>query len=425
MDMGFIERFVTPAKMQMALLACLLAFSISEARAQAWRDMPYYLKGYEAEYARSPKEAALAWFKDARFGLFVHWGPATLYGRNDEWVMFYEKIPVKEYEQKAREFKGENFRAQDYVDLALAAKMKYITFVIKHHDGFALWDTRATDYNSMDYPAGRDFLKELAEACRKIGLGLFIYYSIGIDWHHPYFLPSSMYDPARPHYKEAPAEYRYREPADFKHYLNFAKTQIMELCTMYGPIAGFWFDTSGGVYQHPDLFNIQEVYDMIHAIQPHALVVFKTGVNGNEDFITGEREMGSLAGVFKGAGLPQSVQDAADRAWENNKGKPAELNIPIQTLGWSYTTNPRQRQKSAKEVIQLLDICAKMNANLLLNIGPRPDGTILEENVKTLKEVGEYLDKNGFPPLNVKDYMEYRTHKTLRASTAKENQTAR
>ena len=94
-------------------------------------------------------------------------------------------------------------------------------------------------------------------------------------------------------------------------------------------------------------------------------------------------------------------------------------------MGWSYTTNPRQRQKSAKEVIQLLDICAKMNANLLLNIGPRPDGTILEENVKTLKEVGEYLDKNGFPPLNVKDYMEYRTHKTLRASTAKENQTAR
>lgn len=222
-----------------------------------------------------------------------------------------------------------------------------------------------------------------------------------------------------------PAAYKYKEPADFKHYLNFAKTQIMELCTMYGPIAGFWFDTSGGVYQHPDLFNIQEIYDMIHAIQPHALVVFKTGVNGNEDFITGEREMGSLSPIFKSVGLPKEVQDAADRAWENNKNKPAELNIPIQTMGWSYFNSPKQRQKSTEEVLELLNTCAKMNANLLLNIGPRPDGTILEENVKTLKEVGEYLDKHGFPQLNTKDFMKYRTNATLKADDAKENQTAR
>ena len=138
------------------------------------------------------------------------------------------------------------------------------------------------DYNSMDYPAQRDFVKELAVACRKAGLGLFIYYSVGIDWHHPYFLPNTMYDPARPHYKEVPESYRFRNVEDFKHYLNYAKTQIMELCTQYGPIAGIWFDTVGGVYQYSELFNIQEIYDMIHQIQPHALVVFKTGANGNE-----------------------------------------------------------------------------------------------------------------------------------------------
>ena len=410
-------------KYLIGIISLLCCFQ-TESFAQTWREMPYYLKGYEAEYKRSAREAALAWFKDARFGLFVHWGPATLFGRG-EWVMYNDRIPIDEYEQKAREFKGEKFRAQDYVDLALSAKMKYITFVIKHHDGCALYGTNATDYNSVDYPAQRDFLKELAEACQKSGLGLFIYYSVGLDWHHPYYLPASMYDPARPHYKEMPAAYKYKEPADFKHYLNFAKTQIMELCTMYGPIAGFWFDTSGGVYQHPDLFNIQEIYDMIHAIQPHALVVFKTGVNGNEDFITGEREMGSLSPIFKSAGLPKEVQDAADRAWENNKNKPAELNIPIQTMGWSYFNSPRQRQKSTEEVLELLNTCAKMNANLLLNIGPRPDGTILEENVKTLKEVGEYLDKHGFPQLNTKDFMKYRTNATLKADDAKENQTAR
>lgn len=166
--------------------------------------------------------------------------------------------------------------------------------------------------------------------------------------------------------------------------------------------SGFWFDTVGGVYQYSDLFNIQEVYDMIHAIQPHALVVFKTGANGNEDFITGERHFGSLAPVFKSVGLPKKVQDAADYSWQNNKAKPAELNIPIQTLGWAYHSSSKQRQKSAKEVMDLLDYCAKVNANLLLNIGPRPDGSILEENVRVLKEVGRKLKKMDFHGLILK-----------------------
>ena len=171
------------------LIVCLLLGLDLFGQEQTWRSIPYYLKGYEAEYERSPKEAALAWFKDARFGLFIHWGPASLYGKG-EWVMYNETIPYDEYEQTARKFKGDRFNAQDYVDLAVSAKMKYITFVAKHHDGYTLWDTKATDYNSMDYLAQRDFVKELAVACQKAGLGLFIYYSIGIDWHHPYFLPS-------------------------------------------------------------------------------------------------------------------------------------------------------------------------------------------------------------------------------------------
>lgn len=405
------------------LVICLLFGASLQGQEQTWREMPYYLKGYEAQYAQSPKEAALAWFKDARFGLFIHWGPATLYGKG-EWVMYNNNIPLDEYEQKARAFKGEKFNAQDYVDLAVDAGMKYITFVAKHHDGYALWDSRATDYDSMDFTPQRDFVKELAVACRKAGLALFIYYSVGLDWHHPYYLPRSMYNPARPDYEIQPAQYKYEKPEDFKHYMNFAKTQIMELCTQYGPIAGFWFDTVGGVYQYPELFNIQEIYDMIHAIQPHALVVFKTGANGNEDFITGERHFGSLAGVFKSVGLPKKVQDAADYSWQNNKEKPAELNIPIQTLGWAYHDNPKQRQKSTEEVMDLLNYCAKVNANLLLNIGPRPDGSILEENVRVLKEVGRKLKKDGFPKQNTKDYMKYRDNAKWEIPKEKENQTA-
>ena len=406
-------------------LISLFLWTNVKSQEQTWKTIPYYLKGYETEYAESPKKAALAWFKDARFGLFVHWGPAALYEKG-EWVMYNKRIPFEGYVQTAKKFKGEKFNAKDYVDLAVKANMKYITFVAKHHVGYALWDSKATDYDSMDYPAHRDFLKELSDACRKAGLGLFIYYSIGIDWHHPFFLPNTMYDPARPHYTEIPVAYKYEKEEDFKHYLNFAKTQIMELCTQYGPIAGIWFDTVGGIYQWPDLFNIQEIYDMIHTIQPHALVAFKTGANGNEDFITGERNMGSLASHFKKAGLPQIVQDAADKSWESNKTKPAELNIPIQRIGWGYYVSERQKQKNTKAVLNLLNHCARMNANLLLNVGPRPDGTILEENVKTLKEVGKYLERNGFPELNTKDYMIYRTGgNNKKNEDIKENETAR
>lgn len=395
--------------MKKILILILCAFyQHSGAQEQTWREMPYFLKGYETEYKKSPSEAAKAWFKDARFGLFVHWGPASLYQKG-EWVMYNDRIPLDEYEAAARKFTGENFNAKDYVDLAKKANMKYITFVAKHHDGYALWDSKAGDYDSMDGTPKRDFVKELAEECRKAGIGLFIYYSYGLDWHHPFFMSREWYNPARPAYEEMPAAYKFREKEDFKHYINFAKTQIMELCTQYGPIAGLWFDTVGGIYQHPDMFNIQEIYDMIHAIQPHALVTYKTGANGNEDFITGEGSMGSLAPLFKNAGLPQSVQDAADRSWESNKGKLAELNIPIQRLCWGYMESPKQHQKTPDEVWELLEKCADFNGNLLLNIAPYPDGRIQEENIETLTEVGKRIRKEGFPKLNTKTYMEVRT----------------
>ena len=406
-----------------ALIGLLSTVWTLQAQEQTWREMPYFLKGYEKEYKRSPKEAALTWFKDARFGLFIHWGIYSHYAKA-EWVMYNEKIPLAEYEAKEHLFRGEKFNAKDYVDLAKSAHMKYITFVTKHHDGYAMWDSKAGDWDSMDGTPHRDFVRELAAECREAGIGLFLYYSYGLDWHHPFFMTRDMYNPARPAYKDMPARYKYEKLEDFKHYINYAKTQIMELCTQYGPIAGLWFDTVGGVYQYPDMFNIQEVYDMIHTIQPHALVVYKTGANGNEDFITGEGSMGSLAPLFKNAGLPQSVQDAADHSWESNMGKPAELNIPIQKLGWGYMESPRQHQKTQEEVWDLLEQCALMNSNLLLNIAPYPDGSIQEANIKTLKEVGERIEKEGFPKLNTKDYMGYRSKSVQKVRKEKINQTA-
>lgn len=406
-----------------AIIYFLLLSIVCQAQNNTLKEIPYFLDGYESIYKESPRKAALKWFKDARFGLFIHWGPAALY-EADSWAMYNKCIPLKEYEKKCQQFKGDKFNAKEYVELAQKAKMKYITFVVKHHDGFAMWGSNATNYNSLDYPCHRDFVRELAAACKEAKIGLFIYYSIGLDWHHPYFMPNTMYDPARPHYKIQPEEYKYKTKEDFKHYINFAKTQIVELATMYGPIAGFWFDTVGGVYQYPEMFNIQEIYDIIHAIQPHALVVFKTGANGQEDFITGERHFGSLAPVFKSVGLPKSVQDAADLSWNKNKFKPAELNIPIQKLGWGYVNSPNQKQKTTAEVMDLLNYCAKVNANLLLNIGPLPDGSILKENVKVLHEVGKILEEKGFPNLNEDNYMNYRNSAKQNLEKEKINQTA-
>jgi alpha-L-fucosidase len=398
----------------------LLPFSLM-AQERAWKEIPYFLHGYEKLYKESPNKAALEWFKNARFGLFIHWGPATLYGE-DEWVMYNKKIPLKDYEQNCRLFKGENFDADKIVDLALKAHMKYITFVVKHHDGFALWNSKASDYNSYVYPAHRDFVKELSQACQKKGIALFLYYSIGIDWHYPYFLPNTMYRDARPHYDVVPKEYKYENREDFKYYLNYAKTQIMELCTQYGPIAGIWFDTIGGVYQFGEMFNIQDIYDMIHRIQPHALITFKTGVNGNEDFITGERQLGSLGPMFKQIGLPPEIYEAADKSWEMNKRKPAELNTPIQTLGWSY--HKKAKQRSAKYVLSLLRYCATVNSNLLLNIGPLPDGSLFKENINALTEVGDSIQHFGFPKVP-KDFQANREKAVYKLDEEKENQTAR
>ena len=167
-------------KFLIALIGLLSTVWTLQAQEQTWREMPYFLKGYEKEYKRSPKEAALAWFKDARFGLFIHWGPGSLY-KKGEWVMYNDKIPLTEYEATARKFTGDKFNAKDYIDLAKSSHMKYITFVTKHHDGYALWDSKAGDWDSMDGTPHRDFVRELAVECRKAGIGLFLASSLFHD----------------------------------------------------------------------------------------------------------------------------------------------------------------------------------------------------------------------------------------------------
>ena len=365
---------------------------------------PWLLSSHKELYTRSPREASLAWFDEARLGMFIHWGVWGKYHR--AWAMFSNRIPLDEYKKTARETRADGFDAAAIVRLARDSGMNYITFVAKHHDGFCLWDSKATDFDSVDYPMNRDLLRELADECHKQGMPLMIYYSLGIDWTHPYFLPRELYAQGRPHYKETPPHFKYREPADFEKYRDFCKAQLTELCTQYGPVAGFWFDPLGGVLGNSELFNVQEFYDLIHQHQPHALIHFKTGATGTEDILVGERKLESIASYYPGNSPAQKrIREQSEAAWRKNFRKKAEIAVTSQGT-WEW--DPKGRCLPPDELWKMLEGAAGNNATLLLNFGPMPDGSIPPDVATHFRALGQRIRKEGYPPLNRDTYLELR-----------------
>jgi len=209
--------------------------------------------------------------------------------------MYRENIPVGEYEKLKEQFRADKFDADFITDLALKAEMKYVNITSRHHDSFCLFDSKVSDYNSVQSPARRDLVGELAEQCQKKGLGLFLYYSYALDWRHPYFYPRRIFSMARPKYDKPEPRYKWSKDEDFRHYIEFAHAQIKELLSNYGPIAGMWFDPIMGYYARPDLFPIAQTYAMVRDLQPQTLISFKQGANGDEDFGAPERSGRSLA----------------------------------------------------------------------------------------------------------------------------------
>ncbi|MEM7539179.1 MAG: alpha-L-fucosidase [Chloroflexota bacterium] len=181
---------------------------------------PSFLADYADLYQENPKAATLKWFSEARFGLFMHYGLYSILGRG-EWVMLREAIPVAEYAKLKDQFTADGFDADFITDLASDAGMKYVNITARHHDSFCLFKTAQTDYNSVDAPCGRDLIGELADACERKGLGLFLYYSYALDWKHPYFYPQDTgWFAARPAYTSPEPTYLYRTEADFQHYID-------------------------------------------------------------------------------------------------------------------------------------------------------------------------------------------------------------
>lgn len=340
---------------------------------------PSYLKGYEKTYSRNPREAAFDYFRNARFGLFLHYGLFSLlegfwkgvHSKPAEWVQFRGKIRVKEYGKLSSRFTAAKFDADFITDLALEAGMKYVNLTTRHHDSFCLFDSKYTDFKSTNSPAARDLVGELAEQCQKKGLGFFLYYSHGRDWRHPHAPNNDEWGGnARPDYDPPEDSYKYGAEHHLQIYVEFVKNQITELLTNYGPIGGIWLDGIGTPRSRMNkvhLFKIQELYDHIHSLQPQVLVSYKQGLLGTEDFKAPERHFAGASKV------------------------PLELCDTLQSVSWGYDSSSEGSHRNADDIMEMLGNAHAMNANLLLNTGPLPDGSIHPDDIKTLKEVGRRL----------------------------------
>jgi alpha-L-fucosidase len=317
----------------------------------------------------SPSADTKLWFENAKFGLFVHWGVYSLLGKG-EWVMNNDQLPIDQYKKLPPYFNPAKFDADEWVKLAKAAGMKYITITSKHHDGFCMYDSKLTDYDIVDAtPYGKDPMKALAAACHRQGIKLFFYYSL-LDWHHPDYFPRGRTG------KTAGRE----EKGDWKKYVDYYQGQVRELCINYGEIGGIWFD---GWWDRPEAdWDLAGTYRIIHELQPGALV-------GNNHHVA----------PFPGEDFQMFEQDlpGENSAGFNKAGVASRL--PLETCmtmnrSWGYDSRDTHF-KSPEQVIHALLGAAGRGANLLLNVGPRADGTIGPEFAETLLAVGKWLEPNG------------------------------
>lgn len=311
-------------------------------------------------------------FQDQKFGVFLHWGLYSMMGVT-EWIMTNRDIHYQEYPKLAKTFYPSEFDADAWISAIKAAGAKYITITTRHHDGFSLFKTATSSYNSVDgTPFKRDIIKELAEACKRHGIKLHLYYS-HLDWgREDYPVGRTGHGTGRP-----------KEKANWPSYFNFMNTQLTELLTNYGEVGAIWFD---GWWDHdndakPFDWQLEEQYGIIHKLQPQCLI----GNNHHttpflgEDIQIFERD---LPGENK-AGL--SGQDISRLPLES-----------CQTINehWGYSITD-SNYKSGKELIQMLVRAAGKNANLLLNIGPEPGGALPSLALDRLKTIGEWLNKYG------------------------------
>jgi alpha-L-fucosidase len=375
-------------KHTLVILLALAIFSFSEAQRESKAD----------------RDKRMEWWRDATFGMFIHWGvysvPAGQYQGKEvkglgEWIMEDAKIPIAEYEQFAKQFNPTKFDAKEWARVAKEAGVKYIVITSKHHDGFALWDSKVSSYDVVDFsPFKRDILKELTTACKAAGIKICFYHSI-MDWHQP-DAKAAKY----PHQAtEKPDWAKYRE--------EYLKPQLKELIVNFDPEV-LWFDGEWvDEWTEP---QGKELYAYLKSLKPTLIINNRIG-KGRKG-MNGMNAYEDAAGDF---GTPEQeiLEGTSDYDWES-----------CMTMNdtWGFKTNDH-RWKSAETLIHnLVDIAAK-GGNYLLNIGPKADGTIPAESVERLAEMGKWLKVNGEAIYGTSSRKEYKEGSNIRFTVSADGKT--
>jgi alpha-L-fucosidase len=325
-----------------------------------------------------------AWYRDAKFGMFIHWGPYSLASVEASWPIMRPKpggIRETEYRALPTRFNPTQFDPEAWIDLARTAGQQYMVFTTKHHDGFCMFDSSYTDYKITNTPYGKDIVKQLATACDARGMRLGFYYSPP-DLHHPDYRDTSKL--ASENWNGEP------ERPEWPLYLEYMRLQLTELLTKYGPVVLVWFDG----LNHQEKYDGRRFLDLIHTLQPETLVNDRIGVRA--DYVTPEQ--------FIPSAIP--VKQAHFSAVDQNVNKELKPGIPkpedfqlwetCMTINntWAYNKND-QDYKSSEFLIRALVEVASRGGNFLLNVGPQPDGVIQPEFQERLKAVGTWLSVNA------------------------------
>jgi len=293
------------------------------------------------------RDQRMKWWREARFGMFIHWGLYAQLGHH-EWVMNRERTPLAEYEKLADTWKPKDRPAREWAELAKKAGMKYMVMTTKHHEGFCLWDTKQTDYNAAKHGPGRDLVREFVEACREFDLKIGFYYSL-MDWHHADGAICAKDESAR------------------KRFVEFTDGCVRELCSNYGKIDILWYDVSWPLGS-AELWESPRRNAMVRELQPDIIINNRSQLP--EDFGTPEEHV---------------TAEGKGRDWE-----------ACMTFNGSWGYFPTAIDwRPVREVISMLRTASAGQGNLLLNIGPKPDGSVPEEAVERLIPVGKWLEQNG------------------------------
>jgi len=300
------------------------------------------------ETAARSRDERLRWWREARFGLVIHWGLYAQLARG-EWVMNRDCIPLAEYEPLADSWHPKAGFARDWARLARRAGMKYAVLTTKHHEGFCLWDSRQTDYNAARRGPGRDLVREYVDAFRAEGLRVGLYYSL-MDWHHPDGVRCAENEAAR------------------RRFLDFSQGCVRELMTHYGKIDLLFYDVSWPL-PSAAAWESEKLNAMVRRLQPDIIVNNRSMLEG--DYGTPEGEVKAVAG----------------RDWESC--------ITFNDGEWGFAERVPEDWYSVRDLLRMLRTCAAEGGNLLLNVGPMPDGTLDPLAVERLEKLGAWLQANG------------------------------